>query len=254
MENTNQLSLIVQNSNLEPVEAQSIIERFNTYEEIAKDWEAKAKAIVVTNASQVTEMKMAREGRLFLAQKRIDVEKTRKALKEQSLRKGQAIDAIAKFLTSLIEPTEKYLKEQEDFVKIQKEKEEERLRIEKEAQAENVRLAQEKADREERDRIKAENEKLKKEAEEREAVLSKEKEAKAKVEAELQAKKDAEDKAKRDAEDAKRLADLQPEKDKFRSYINALLDVEEPNIQDANLKSGLYEIRRSLLSYIDRLN
>ena len=50
---------------------------------------------------------MAREGRLFLAQKRIDVEKARKALKEQSLRKGQAIDAIAKFLTSLIEPTEK---------------------------------------------------------------------------------------------------------------------------------------------------
>ena len=155
MEN-NQLTVIVQNSGLEPTEGQTILEKFNSYEEVARDWENKAKAIVVTDVSQVAEMKMAREGRLFLAQKRIDVEKARKALKEQSLRKGQAIDAIAKFLTSLIEPTEKYLKEQEDFVKIQAEKEADRLRIEAEAKAEVERLAKEKVEREEQERIRLE--------------------------------------------------------------------------------------------------
>jgi len=50
---------------------------------------------------------------------RIEIEKTRKALKEQSLRKGQAIDSIAKYLTSLVSPIEEYLKQQEDFAEIQ---------------------------------------------------------------------------------------------------------------------------------------
>lgn len=53
---------------------------------------------------------------------RIEIEKTRKSLKEQSLRKGQAIDAIARFLTSLISPIEDHLRLQEDFLKIQEEK------------------------------------------------------------------------------------------------------------------------------------
>lgn len=277
MESTNQLSIIVQNSNLEPIEAQSILEKLNAYEDVARDWESKAKAIVVTNKSQTAEMRMAREGRLFLAQKRIDVEKARKALKEQSLRKGQAIDAIAKFLTSLIEPIEKYLKEQEDFVKIQEEKEVERLRIEAETKAEAERIVKEKADREEQARIRLEIEKLKKEAKERERVIAEEREnarkereaeelekkrieiehqrnleaerkERERVEAELQAKKDAEEKARLELEEAKRLAELQPEKDKFASYIEALLTIDQPNLNNPELRSKLNAIREYLVN------
>lgn len=131
-EESQNLITIVNNSGLEENEQKGVIERFNDYEDIAKTWEQKAKMIHVTNIDQVTEMKMAREARLFLREKRIAIERARKAMKEQSLRKGQAIDAIAKYLESLIEPIENYLKEQEDFVVIQRKKQEEKERIEAE--------------------------------------------------------------------------------------------------------------------------
>lgn len=167
----NKLQVIVSSSGLEPAEGEIIINKFSDYEAMALDWETKAKSIVVTDETQVAEMKMAREGRLFLAQKRIAIEKTRKELKEQSLRKGQAIDAIAKFLTSLIEPTEKYLKEQEDFVEIKKKAEEEAKRLELEKQLEEERIAKEKAEKEEQERIRAENELLRKQNEEKDKQL-----------------------------------------------------------------------------------
>ena len=35
--NENQLTVIVQNSGLEPTEGQTILEKFNSYEEVARD-------------------------------------------------------------------------------------------------------------------------------------------------------------------------------------------------------------------------
>lgn len=267
----NQLSIIVSQSGIEEKEGLSILERFGAYEEIAKDWENKAKAIVVTDATQTAEMKMAREGRLFLAQKRIAIEKARKELKEQSLRKGQAIDSIARFLTSLIEPTEKYLKEQEDFVKIQAEKEVERLRLEAEKKAEEERLKKEKEDREEQERIRKENEKLRKEAEERErvlaeerrkaeeekakqeAILRKEREERERVENELKLQKEKEEQEKKQKElelerarqleeEAKKQESLKPEREKLAKYIETLLSVERPELSDVVLRDHLNSI------------
>lgn len=172
MENkTNQLTLMVKDNGLEKNEEQKLISSFSDYELMAKDWEEKARSIVVTNESQTAEMNMAKAGRLFLAKKRIDVERTRKELKEQSLRKGQVIDSIAKFLVSLIEPTEKYLKEQEDFVKIQEEKKLEELRVELEKKEEQERIEKEKSEKEEQEKIRIENENLRKEAVEREKAI-----------------------------------------------------------------------------------
>ena len=114
----NKLEIIVKESGLEKSKAQVLLENFSNYFEIAAEWETKAKAIRVTDESQRTEMKMAREGRLFLKQKRVDVENTRKQLKEQSLREGQTIDAIAKILKNLIEPIEEDLEKQEKFIEI----------------------------------------------------------------------------------------------------------------------------------------
>jgi hypothetical protein len=67
-------------------------------------------------------MLQAKEGRLLLKAKRIEIEKTRKSLKEQSLNEGRLIDGIAKTLTALVEPAEKHLELQERFVEIQEQK------------------------------------------------------------------------------------------------------------------------------------
>lgn len=115
METNTSLVQIVQESGLEKTKADYILEHFQDHFKIASEWETKAKALQVTDVSQVAEMKMAREGRLFLKAKRVEIEKTRKELKDSSLREGQTIDSIAKILKNLIEPTENYLEEQEKF-------------------------------------------------------------------------------------------------------------------------------------------
>lgn len=195
----NQLSVIVQESGLEQTKAQYILDNFESYFAIASEWEKKAKAIVVTDPSQRAEMKMAREARLFLRDKRLDVEKARKALKEQSLREGKAIDGIANVLKALIEPIEQYLDEQEHFVEIKAEEEAARLRAEENARIEAQRLADEKAREDERLRMFAENDRLKAEAEAREKAMQAERE---KAEAERRA---LEDKARKEAEAREKL-------------------------------------------------
>lgn len=179
------------------------------------------KNIVVTDVSQIKEMSEAREKRLALKKARTTVENKRKELKEDSLKTGRAIDAVARFVKETIEPAEKYLEEQERFKELKEAAEKaERLaaRTEKVAQytdpslynlndmsdekfdelmvslkkqdderiaaekAEAERIAKEEADRKaEQERIIAENAKLRAEAE-----------AKVKAEAAAEAKREAE--------------------------------------------------------------
>src|SRR5690606_10630522 len=126
-------------------------------------------------------------------------EKTRKSLKENALREGQTIDAIAKILTNLILPIEEDLEQKEKFVEIQEAKRKAELKSMREAElqpymeyvpygidlgsmdeenykkildgaklqlqskiesdriAEEMRIAKEKAEEEERERIRVEN-------------------------------------------------------------------------------------------------
>ena len=62
----NQLAIIVKDSGLVKEKARILLDNFSDYFKIAAEWEKKAKAIVVTDAIQIPEMKMARTGRLFL--------------------------------------------------------------------------------------------------------------------------------------------------------------------------------------------
>ena len=82
----NELVEIVNASGLEKTKADFILTHFQDYFKIAAEWEIKSKAIKVTDASQTTEMGMAKVARKMLSQKRIDIENARKELKEQSLR------------------------------------------------------------------------------------------------------------------------------------------------------------------------
>lgn len=227
------LTEIVKNSGLEVVESKSVIDRFGSYESLAKEWETKAKAIVVTSSEQTIEIAMAREARKKFTNLRIDVEKARKSMKEQSLRKGQAIDAIARFLTSLILPIEEHLRNQEDFVKIQEEKKAEQERIELEKKIEEERLAKEKAEREEQERIRLENEKLKKEAVERERVLAEERlkaEKEKKVleeKARLEREKAEAEKLQIQKEQQKKLDDERKERERVEFELKEKKDAEE---------------------------
>lgn len=166
------LQEIVASSGLDATKAKYILEQFQNYFELASEWELKAKRIVVTNASQTADMNMARAGRLFLRQKRLDVENSRKALKEQSLREGKAIDGIANVLKALIVPIEEHLERQEFFVEIQEAKKAEAERIAAEKKEEEDRIAAEKAAAEEAERNRIDNERLRKEATEREKQMA----------------------------------------------------------------------------------
>lgn len=118
----NQLIKLIDDNGLDKTKSQVLLDNFSGYFEMAAEWERKASELVIIDISQKDEMKLAREGRLFLKDKRIAVEKTRKQLKEASLREGQTIDAIAKVLTNLITPIEKDLEEKEKFAEIQEAK------------------------------------------------------------------------------------------------------------------------------------
>jgi len=165
----NRLKELVTQSELDSTKAAVLLENFQDYFTVASEWGIRAKAIVVTDISQKDDMQMARTGRLLLREKRIKIEKTRKELKEQSLREGKAIDGIANVLKALIVPIEEYLGEQEKFAENLATAEAARVLAELEAKAEADRLAKEEAERVEQERIRVENARLKVEAEKAEA-------------------------------------------------------------------------------------
>lgn len=229
----NKLAIIVKESGLVAEKAKVLLSNFSNYFDIAAEWEKKARMIVVTDASQLADMKMARTGRLFLREKRIAIEHTRKELKEQSLREGKAIDGIANVLKALIVPIEEYLEKQEKFIEIKAAEEAEKKRIEAEKKAEKERIAKEKAEAEERARIRQENERLKKEAEEKERRLAEER---ARAEAERK-KREAEQKAheerlRKQQEEAERKAREEQERQtKILADQKAKAEAERQRIQ-----------------------
>lgn len=241
----NQLEIIVKDSGLEIKEGQTLLEKFGNYEQIAKDWEVKAKMIVVTDASQETEMAMAKTALKKFAELRINVEKERKAMKEQSLRKGQAIDAVAKFLVSLISPIEEHLKLQANFVKIKEEREALERKLAEDKRLEEERVAKEQAEKEEQERVRLENIRLKEEADAREKKMEEERLAAEKKQKELEDKakkdreeadakqKELEEKAKKDRQDAEdKLKQEQEKAAKERQEAQDKLDEEKKRAED----------------------
>lgn len=210
---TDKLAIIVKESGLETTKAQVLLDNFSDYFQIASEWEKKAKVIVVTDVSQTAEMQMARAGRLFLREKRIHIERTRKGLKEQALREGRAIDGIANILKSLIVPIEDYLEEQEKFVEIRAAHEAELARIEAEKKAEREERARIQAEQEEQARILAENERLRIAAEKQERRLKAEKRKRETERRLAEAERVAlEDRANREKEEVERKARMATEK------------------------------------------
>lgn len=106
---------IPENSGLEIESQQSLIALFQPLFDKANEWREKALACRVTDINDKHGMKFARESRLGLREIRLEVEKRRKAAKEDSLRKGRAIDGMANVFKAAVEPIEEFLLEQEQF-------------------------------------------------------------------------------------------------------------------------------------------
>ena len=223
----NQLQTIVKESGLDSTKAKIILEQFKDYFDIAAEWEVKAKAIIVTKADQTVDMQMARTGRLFLRQKRIDVENARKKLKEQALREGKAIDGIANVLKALIVPLEEHLEQQEKFVEIQAKKKEELMRLEVEkrmAKEEEERIEKDKIEQE---RIRIENKRLKEEAEERERKFKKQQ-----ARADAQRKKEQQERDKERAELEEKARVEREKQEAILAEIKAIAEKEQKKQQE----------------------
>jgi hypothetical protein len=234
------LLAIVQQNDIPPEAAMSLQTAFTPAFTEARAILQQSRAIVVTDATQRLQIKLAREYRLALKSIRVAADKTRKELKDESQRRGRAIDGFYNILLHLTESEEKRLADQEEFAERQEAARKEALRvkrtemltalaidpalyqlgemseetfqqlvegtklaraaaIENAKKAEAERIAKEAAEAAERERIRLENERLKKEADEKEAALKVERERVAKEKAEAAAAA----KAEREAAEAK---------------------------------------------------
>lgn len=97
----------------------SLEKTFASFAAQTDEWMSKARAIKVTSADQVDQIRLASESRKALKGIRTKVERLRKDLKEESLRKGQAIDRVAGAIKDMITPIEAVLLEAEEFVERQ---------------------------------------------------------------------------------------------------------------------------------------
>ena len=119
---------IVKTTGLPVADAQLLGASFSGLFQRAKEVVGRSRGIVVTDAKQKLEMKMARESRLELRRIRIDGEKTKKTLKEDSLRRGRAIDGFYNILVEIIGAEEKRLDDQEKFIERMEAAQKEELR------------------------------------------------------------------------------------------------------------------------------
>lgn len=251
----NKLQIMIKESDLPEDKSAILIGKFASFFVDVQVWEKKAKAIVVKDESQKVIMDQARQGRLFIRKIRLDIEKCRKELKEQSLREGKAIDKVSNFLKDALEPIESHLDRQEHFVEYREAEKEAIIQAEIEKRMEEERLAEEKRKAEELEVTRKENEKLKKEAEERErinreatekikkeneAILSVEREKVRKVEEELRLKRQTEMKAEADRIRSEELLKSASDSIKMQVLLDYLKAVKMPELvsQDAKRVAG----------------
>ena len=123
----NEIIEVLENNGLEKTKSEMIAEHFKSFFDDAKRWELEARNIVITDVSQTVEMTAARDLRISLKNLRVNAEKKRKALKEQSLREGRAIDGIANVIKALVVPIEQHLEKQERFAEIKEQEEKDRI-------------------------------------------------------------------------------------------------------------------------------
>jgi len=135
----NDLIVVVSETSVQQNVQLMLIERFTPFLNQAKEWKEKAESLVITDINQTREMKMAREARLALREIRINADKVRKELKEDSLNYGRAVQGVYNVIEAAILPIESHLENQEKFKELYELEKREKLRIEREIIIKDVR-------------------------------------------------------------------------------------------------------------------
>lgn len=116
MSDTNEMQVVINKiEGIEPSKAEVLLSKFSTYYNAARVIAAGANDIVVKDENDKDGMATARQARLGLKEIRVNTEKTRRELKENSLRESRAIDGIANVIKALIEPVEEALEKKEKY-------------------------------------------------------------------------------------------------------------------------------------------
>ena len=93
----------------------------SSYSELSSDiesWKLKNEGLQITSIDDKASIEMAKVAYKHIKSIRIDIEKTRKRLKEDSKKEGEAIDSIAKVLNNLVSPLEISLSEKAKYVEL----------------------------------------------------------------------------------------------------------------------------------------
>jgi len=128
----NKLAEFTNSIGLEEAKQDAIQKAFAPFQDVVAQWKERAFALVVTSEDQTELMDEAKEARKIIRDKRLDLEKKRKALKDSSLQEGRLIDGVARILKDSIGPIESHLLEQEKFAEVaqaKREKERAEMRI-----------------------------------------------------------------------------------------------------------------------------
>ncbi|OLT47746.1 hypothetical protein BJF87_21260 [Gordonia sp. CNJ-863] len=284
---------------VDPADAQALLVEYGAPFTEAGEILTTFETIQVKDEDDKATMKLARAHRLKLRQVRIGVENKRKELKADIVKRGNAIDGVARFVKEVITPAEEYLQAQEDFAKIKeaehkvarlahriealspltnntsvydldamsdddfeslitrlKQERDDSLAAEEKAKAEAAARAE--AERLERERIRAENEALRKQAEvERLERAELERQSRERINAERAKREELEraERERREAEEAERRAEwerqrrerLAPDRDKLLSFSRAL-----EVIRTEKLPEVASEEARGVIDKIDR--
>lgn len=127
-----QLIAIVQQNGLQAETAQNLQATFAPLFTQARTILEKSRAVTVTDVSQKDAIKIAKIYRIELKNIRVAGDKVRKELKEESLKKGKAIDGFYNILDHLVSTEEARLTEQEKFAEIKEAQRKAALKTERE--------------------------------------------------------------------------------------------------------------------------
>lgn len=115
----NALAIEIRKENLPEADSMELQQNFLQFFQDAKDMEAVAKSIVVTDVEQTDLIARARGLRIKMKNIRTATENKRKELKAGVVSRGKAIDGMANIIKDIILPIETHLEAQENFVALQ---------------------------------------------------------------------------------------------------------------------------------------
>lgn len=98
------------------------LQKFNLTDLAIAEIKQRYMPLAINNIKDRDGYKAVNEARIFVKNKRVEIEKTRKNLKEESLKFGRAVDAEAKRITALLLPIEEHLEAQQEAIDAEKER------------------------------------------------------------------------------------------------------------------------------------